>query len=283
MEDINEDEINLLDYVKIILKHKKLIACVVGVVVVVTIVISLIMTPTYEAKAMIAPATKTSDPSGMGMGAIAAQFGIATPSSSNMSEIVNLLKSDILKERTIKKYNLLPVLLEKKFFKPVSEDKKTWAGIRTLGKEVLKVTVNQKENSIQLSATFKDPRIAANILTYTLTELTDLMSGEARRVAETNKKYLEQEVERTADPLIKTKIYALIAQQIETSMMAEVKENFAFKVLDPPRVPDRKIKPKRAQMVMISFVVSIFLGIFVAFGKEYWVNHREELKRIVKS
>jgi hypothetical protein len=30
-----------------------------------------------------------------------------------------------------------------------------------------------------------------------------------------------------------------------------------------------KIKPKRSQMVMISFVVAMFMGIFVAFFLEY--------------
>jgi uncharacterized protein involved in exopolysaccharide biosynthesis len=61
----------------------------------------------------------------------------------------------------------------------------------------------------------------------------------------------------------------MIAQQIETGMMAEVKENFAFKVIDPPLAPDKKIKPKRAQMVMLSLIVALFVGIFVAFFREY--------------
>ena len=137
---------------------------------------------------------------------------------------------------------------------------------------------NQKDNSIQVSMQFRDPRIAADIVNYTLLELTDHMSNEARRVADTNKKYLESQIDKTADPFIKTKIYALIAQQIETAMMAEVKENFAFKILDPPRTPDMKIKPKRTQMVIIAFIVSLFLGVFIVFGNEYWKNHREELK-----
>ena len=50
-------------------------------------------------------------------------------------------------------------------------------------------------------------------------------------------------------------------------MMAEVKENFAFKVLDPPRVPDQRIKPQRRRMVMRAFVASLFVGIFMAFFK----------------
>jgi LPS O-antigen subunit length determinant protein (WzzB/FepE family) len=140
------------------------------------------------------------------------------------------------------------------------------------------VSPNQKDNSIQVSMRFRDPGIASDIVNYTLLELTDHMSTEARRVADTNKKYLESQVDKTADPFIKAKIYALIAQQIETAMMAEVKENFAFKVLDPPKAPDKKISPKRVQMVIISFIVAIFIGLLAAFIREYWMQHKGELR-----
>jgi uncharacterized protein involved in exopolysaccharide biosynthesis len=275
--EIYEDEINLLDYVKVILRNKMLICYIVGIVVVATVIVSLVMTHIYEAKAVIAPVIKTGDASGGGAGLLAAQFGITAPTASTMSEIVNLLKSKVLSEEIIKKHNLLPILLKEKSLRGKSENEKMWDGIRYL-QDTLKVSSNQKDNSIQVSMQFKDPKIATDIVNYTLLELTDHMSNEARRVADTNKKYLESQVEKTADPFIKTKIYTLIAQQIETAMMAEVKENFAFKILDPPRIPDERIKPKRTQMVVIAFLVSLFLGVFVAFGNEYWKNHRGELK-----
>ncbi|MEK7850656.1 MAG: hypothetical protein AAB275_02130, partial [Deltaproteobacteria bacterium] len=47
------------------------------------------------------------------------------------------------------------------------------------------------------------------------------------------------------------------------------KENFAFKVIDPPKAPDKRIKPKRSQMVMISFVAALFAAVFLAFFMEY--------------
>jgi uncharacterized protein involved in exopolysaccharide biosynthesis len=270
-----EDEINLLDYVKVIVRNKMLICSIAGIAVAGTIIISLFMTRIYEARAVIAPATKSNDSSGAGL--LAAQFGISAPASSTMSEIVNLLKSDILKEETIKKHNLIPVFFQEKDLRGKSESQKIWKGIRYL-QDTLRVSPNQKDNSIQVSMQFRDPKIAADVVNYTLLELTEHMSNEARRVADTNKKYLESQIDKTADPFIKTKIYALIAQQIETAMMAEVKENFAFKILDPPRTPDRKIKPKQTQMVIIALTVSLFLGVFIAFGKEYWKSHREELK-----
>jgi uncharacterized protein involved in exopolysaccharide biosynthesis len=269
------DEINLLDYVRVIVRNKMLICSIVGIVVVTTIIVSFLMTPLYEARAVIAPAIKTGESSGTGL--LAAQFGISVPASSSMSEIVNLLKSNVLKEKVIKKYNLLPIFFGEKSLIGKPEGQKIWKGVRYM-QNTLKVSPNQKDNSIQVSMQFRDPKLATDIVNYTLLELTDHMSNEARRVADTNKKYLESQIDKTTDPFIKTKIYALIAQQLETAMMAEVKENFAFKILDPPRMPDIKIKPKRTQMTIIAFLVSLFLGVFVAFGNEYWRNHREELK-----
>ncbi len=271
-----DDEINMIDYLRVIGKRKMLICYVIIVMVGLTVVASFVMTPMYEAKAVIAPAAKAGESSGASM--LAAQLGISAPTSSNMSEIVNLLKSNILREKLIKRYDLLPVLLRGKNLANKSDSQKMWMGIRYL-QDRLKINSNQKDNSIQITMFYRDPKISADVVTWTLVELTDHMSNEARRVAETNKKYLEAQIDKTADPFIKAKIYALIAQQIETSMMAEVKENFAFKVLDPAKVPDRPASPKRIQMAIIAFIISLFVGLFVAFGKEYWENNRCNVKR----
>jgi capsular polysaccharide biosynthesis protein len=214
-----------------------------------------------------------------------------------------LLKSNILRERIIKEYNLLPVLFSKQW----DEEKKTWkkgggfslnpltwiskliAAVKPADKKAIKkepgvpdmwdglraldgavkINNNIKEKSITISIQFDDPVIATNIANYFIATLNNHMSSEAKRVAAINKKYLEEQLLLNSDPLIKQKIYTMIAQQVETAMMAEVKENFSFKVIDPPMVPDKKIKPKRAQMVVLSFVVSLFLAVFVVFALEY--------------
>jgi uncharacterized protein involved in exopolysaccharide biosynthesis len=95
------------------------------------------------------------------------------------------------------------------------------------------------------------------------------MSSEARRVALVNRKYLEEQLNTTADPLIRQNIYNLIAQQIERSMTAEAKENFAFRVIDPPRVPDRKYRPLRGEIILQGVVAALFLSVLLAFLLEY--------------
>jgi uncharacterized protein involved in exopolysaccharide biosynthesis len=52
-------------------------------------------------------------------------------------------------------------------------------------------------------------------------------------------------------------------------MMADVKQNFAFRILDPPKVPDMHIKPKTLKSTLLSFFLSITVGIFAAFFVEY--------------
>jgi uncharacterized protein involved in exopolysaccharide biosynthesis len=318
---MEEDEINLLDYWRVIWKRRKLIGYIVAATVVLTAVVSLFMTNIYQAKAVIMPVTSKESSGGGVTAMLSSQFGglaalgLSTLDPASTSEIMGLLKSNILQEKMIQQYNLMPVLFyeqwddKKKAWKkddgfslnplyyvsqliklvtpapPPGGRKKepgvpdTWDALRLLD-GIVNIKKDLKEGTITLTADYRDPEMAAKLVEYYLATLNDYMSTEAKRVANTNRKYLEEQLATTTDPLIKQKTYNLIAQQIETAMMSEVKENFAFKVIDPPLAPDKKIKPKRSQMVMLSFVVALFIGIFVAFFLEYIekvkMNRKEE-------
>ncbi|MHB8108682.1 MAG: YveK family protein [Syntrophorhabdaceae bacterium] len=274
-----EPDINLIDLLKIILKHKKLITYIVIISVLCTAAISLLMTKIYESRAMITPVEAPAAQSGMA--AIAAQFGVMTPQSSNVSEIVGLLKSNILMQKVMEKGKFYDIFFDKDDLKGKTDNEKLWKAIRLLKEDILKITENKKENIITISAQYKDPVVAQKIASITLTELTEYMTTEAKRVAEANKVNLDSQMVTTADPFVRQKIYALIAQQIETSMMAAAKENFAFKIIDPPMVPDKKSKPKRTVMVLISFVVSLFLGILLAFAKEHSQKNGTEWQELI--
>jgi len=281
MQDREEcvNEIHLLEYIHILVRKKKLILAIVVVSVTATVIISFLSPKIYEARAVIMPSTQPQEQSSMNT--VASQLGLLSAQTSNASEIISLLQSTILMERVIKTYNLLPIFFGKDAAgqKPV---KKIWDGIRYLKKRIYKVRDNKRDGIIEISVQFKDPEVSAKIVTYILAELTDYMSGEAKRVAETNRKYLESLIDKNADPLIKQKIYSLIARQLEISMMAEVKENFAFKILDPPKVPDRKIKPAIGANSILSFVLSLFAAIFIALLMEYIGKSKDRQQRYKK-
>lgn len=303
-----EDEIDLIELARTIWKGKKLI---VGIVVFFTLAIaaaSLFMTNIYTSKAVLKPVSQKDGASRLSslasqFGGLAGLAGIAMPGTASSTEVVNLLKSNILKKKIIEKYALLPVLFPEQWDEEKKQWKKdngsfslnplafvgqltaarqnaprkdpgipdVWDGIRELD-QIVTVNYNLKEDVITIAVNFRDPDMAAQIANYFIIALNDHMSEEAKRIAGVNKAYLEKQLQETQDSLVRQKIYNLIAEKIETMMMAEVKENFAFKILDPPMAPDKKSKPKRAVMVIVAFMVSAFFAVFVVLFREYLKN-----------
>ena len=143
------------------------------------------------------------------------------------------------------------------------------------------ISVNEKRTSSELTISIedKDPRFAAKLVEYLMVTLKEHMRDEALRVAKAQKEYLIKQLDTTTDPIIKNKIYELIAAQVEKETMIGNMEGFAFKVLDPPMVPDQKVKPKRARMVMLSMVIGTFLGVFLVFFMEYIKKERQNSKK----
>src|SRR4030066_910102 len=276
-EESSEDEINLLDYWRVIWKRKILIISVVFLITLLSAIISLYKTDIYQAKAIISPVSE--EKGGGGLSLLSQQFGgiagIALPASTSSKEILNLLNSNMIREKMIEKYNLLPVLFSKNWDKEKKEWIKKaptmWNGIRALSSRI-KVTNNIKTDTITVSAEFHNPEITVVLVDDLLSTLTEHMSNESKKSALIKRRYLEDQLRSTSDPLIRKKIYNLISQQVETAMMSEMNEYFSYKVIDPPRVPDRRIRPNRRKTVVLSFIVSSFIGVFLAFFFEYIKN-----------
>jgi len=63
-------------------------------------------------------------------------------------------------------------------------------------------------------------------------------------------------------------VYELLAKQYELAKIDEAKDSAVVQVMDKAIVPDRKSKPKRALIVLLSAFAALFIGIFWAFVRE---------------
>src|SRR3972149_1877590 len=187
----------------------------------------------------------------------------------------------MLRKKVIERYDLLPVIFSERW----DSEKKNWAeqeakptlhdALRAL-ERLMSVRHSPKDNTITITLESTNPRDAAQMLDKLLSVLNPHLSNEARRIADANRRYLEGQLKYTSDPLIRQNIYTLIAQQLESAMMAGVMENFAFKVIDPAKGPlvlkkqytlswreNEKARPETGSYIFILFHFS-------------WLSHSAE-------
>ncbi len=71
-------------------------------------------------------------------------------------------------------------------------------------------------------------------------------------------------------------LHTLLTQQYEMARIQEVKDSPTVQVLDVAKVPEKKTRPKRALIVILSTLTSGFLSVFIAFFMEFLEKNRSK-------
>ena len=280
-----EDEINLLDYFIVLFKHKWLIIGLVFLAGLAAVFFSLRMTNINRSEATIIPRQeeKSATPPSIailrGLGGMAEELaGLGSGGSLDKFEVV--LKSRFLSQRIVDRYKLMPRLFEEDW----DSEKKAWlinpaptfqdAYRSLIG--MLTVSRNRKSDVMTIKFDDKNPQFAKEMAERYLTELSETLREETLKDAKENQRFLRRQLEQTPDALMKEKISAMLAREIEKEIFARAQTYYSFQVLDPPFVPDldKKVKPRRALICILSVTVAFFVAVFLAFFLEYIHNVR---------
>ena len=79
---------------------------------------------------------------------------------------------------------------------------------------------------------------------------------------------------RVRDVAIQEKLFELLTEQYEQSKIQEAKDTPTISVLDYPRVPEGKVRPKRLKMILKAFFISLFVSLGMVFTREYFERLR---------
>jgi len=134
--------------------------------------------------------------------------------------------------------------------------------------EIRQVNEDPKTQLVTLSVEWKDPEKAAQWVDLLIKRLNETTRQEAIAQAEKSIRFLEQEVRRTSNADIQTALYSLIESQMKKAMLANVNEEYSFRVIDPAVVPERRSSPKRALIVILGLFAGLALGIFIALFRQ---------------
>ncbi len=228
----------------------------------------------YQATAVLTPPAEEKRPN-PAFGVLAS-FGVDIGSPSKVEDLETLFQSNDLTARVFRKHNLWPIVLPDRFDPATGKMKFGWTdrlfgserGPRAPGdwdairvaKDRLRVSTNKKAGTVSVSFESPSAQGSADIVKYYLDEGKSRLQEEALDRAVKNKKFIEEQIGKTIDALTRDRLYALYGQEVEREMMARNREQFGFRVVDAPRVPDRKLKPHRGLGAIMAAGLVLFAG-----------------------
>ncbi|MBC5832149.1 Wzz/FepE/Etk N-terminal domain-containing protein [Vibrio metschnikovii] len=291
----HEDEIDLRELFIALWKGKWIIIATTFVFAVGSVLFALSQPNIYKADTLLAPAESSG---GGGLAKMAGQLGglaalagvnLGSGGSSQTELAAQVIKSRRFIEHFIEKYDILVPLMAAKGWDLTTnqliiddtvyeEQTQTWLrepkGLRgakptaqeaheTFIKDIFTVSTDKTSGLYTVSVSHYSPFIAQQWATWLVEEINQVMRE--RTIAETtqNLNYLQEQLQRTSVADMQTTFYKLIEEQTKSLMLAEVQDEFVFKVVDPAVVPELKDKPKRALIVVLGTLLGGMLGVAI--------------------
>ena len=275
------EEISLQDVAAKVWGRKWLVAVMTTLFTAAAMTIALLSPSRYEASVLLSPVVSEADASKLGgAGALLSQLGglgglssLAGTSSSKRAEAVATLQSRLLTEAFITEKNLLPVLYAQQWDADNIQWKTNggkaqptiWQAEEYFRLTIRKILEDKKTGLVTLTMTWTDPQLAADWANEVIQRTNSYLRSKTIAESERNLSYLHEQLKSTSIVELQNAISGLIEAEIKKVMIAKGSEEFAFRVIDPARVPERRVSPKRmvitATGFFIGFVISLALAL----------------------
>ena len=276
-------ELNFIELLKVLNAYRWVLVGVTAACVVGAGVFAYISTPVYRAEALIA-AADDSAAAGGNISSLISRFS-ALPGLSGFSRLARrdalsegmvTLRSPQFLIEYINDNDLMPVL-----FAPLWDaENEEWLvddpaeipseedAYLLFREKLLSITEDEvNANIVSVAIEWRNREQAAQWTNDLIVRLNERLRAKAIEEADKTIDYLNKEVEKTRIVELRQAIYFMIENQINLRTMANVRDEYAFKVISyaVPPDEDRFVKPNRPFIIVIGVIVGIALGLFLSF------------------
>jgi len=271
--EATQDNIDLVRVITSLWERKWLILGVTAVLAIAGIVYALVATPVYRAEVVLASAQEDRGSNlAAGLGGLASLAGINLGRQGDSTHALATLRSRAFAESFIIDNDLIPVLFASQWNaedgKWISEGPDEHPDIRDAVRfftnSVRLVAVNEDSGLIELSIEWTDPEVAANWVGQLVERINDQLRTRDLDDARRQLEYLQSQLQVANLVELRQAISRLIEGQMQTIMLAQAKNEYAFTVIDPARVPDQPTRPRKPLIVVLMTFCGGMLGIFCA-------------------
>ncbi|EGQ8123734.1 LPS O-antigen length regulator [Vibrio parahaemolyticus] len=301
------DEIDLNELLRAVWRGKWMVVAISFVFALGAVFYSLSLPNIYKADALLAPAENSN---GGGLSKMAGQFGglaalagvnLNAGESSQTELAIQVMKSRQFVDSFIKRHDLLVPLMaatewslndNKLIIDQDLFDSKTQQWLRkpeglrgaeptsqevyeVFTKEVLSIVQDKDSGLYTLSVKSLSPYLAQKWVSWLIDDINKVMRERAINETSQNLMYLNAQLQKTAVADMQSTFYKLIEEQTKSLMLAEVQEEFVFKVIDPAVAPELKAEPSRALICVFGTLLGGLFGIGIVLIRFIFTNDKD--------
>jgi len=298
--NIADDEIDLRELFSVIWQGKWLIIAITTLFAVASVIYAFNQPNIYKSEALLAPAEQ--EGSG-GLAGLAGQFGgLASLAGVNLGGgsidktqlALEVLKSRKFVSEFIEQHGILPNLMAAQSWAyhtntivyddelylvnedewvrdvkpPFKQEPSTQEAYKEF-KEVVSANVDKETGMITISVQHVSPYITKQWVDWLIHDINQTMKERDVSEAIKSTDFLTQQLEQTKIADIRAVLYKLVEEQTKTIMFANVRDEYAFKTIDPAIIPETKYKPNRALIIILVSLLGVMLSIMFLFSQHY--------------
>ena len=309
--DPQDDEIDLRELASAIWQGKWLIICITAIFSVASVFYALSVPDEYKSTVLLAPASSSG---GAGLSKLAGQYGglaslagINLGGSGGVDKVViamEVLKTWGFLESFIEQNNLqIPLfaatgwnrtanklIINPEIYNEASSEwvrefdsakgqkaePSSWELYQKL-KDRVSISQDNSSGLISMTIEYYSPELAKEWVGALVKAVNANLKTRDREEATKSIKYLQEKIQETHVSDMQAVFYQLIEEQTKTLMLAEVSDEYVFKVLSPARAAEKKSKPKRALIAISGFLFGGVLALFIVLMRYFIVN--KEIRR----
>ena len=220
----------------------------------------------YRAEVLLATSDSKAQSSSSAQSGLAAMAGISLPSGTDNKTLIAIetVKSKKFISEFLVRHEALPALMS-----PISWNSKEdilevgeyHGSIQQATQQFKRIFYVEKLSQVQpfvlMTITHISPTQARDWLVYIVEDLNKSLSQRDVDEVKESIKYLEEQISNTNVTDLKELFYGMIESQTSKAMLAEVRSEYAFRVIDPAIAPELKHSPFRAVITLQSVIYSL--------------------------
>ncbi|MBE1300020.1 MAG: LPS O-antigen length regulator [Alteromonadaceae bacterium] len=284
------EDYSLLTLFRYLWRHKIQVFSIPLVSTLIAVIWSLSISNTYLSDAILSP---TEEAQGGGLQNIAGQLGglaslagisVGDESSDNVTVAIAIMQSRKFSKMFTEKYKLaVPLLAVTDWDQETGEltvdediyDVESNVWVRTpkhgrpveptalelyeLYRELISIERDSSTGLVHVSLEYYSPVLAQKWLEAMIMEINNEMREREISFARNNIEYLTKQLVNIDSIEMKNVFYQLIEEQTQKLMLAEVRTEFVFSIIDPPVVPELKHAPRRSLICILVLFITGFI------------------------